>query len=326
MDPQLVTEAPTFVATPLIWASFIAIIVALLALDLGVLRKEDKKLTTAQAFTWCVFWVGLAAVFNLVILYYFGSQKALEFLTGYIVEQALSVDNIFVFLVLFSFFAVKEDYQHRVLFYGILGAIVMRGLFVILGSELLSRFHWTIYIFGAILIISGIKLLKSGDEEMNPEKNPIIRFFRKVVPLTPDYHEQKFMVRIDGKLFATPLLLVLVAIECTDLVFAVDSVPAIFAITKDPFIVFSSNIFAILGLRSYFFLLSGVIGTIAYLKMGLSVVLMYVGCKMLLHHIYPIPTVLSLGIIVGILAVSIGASFLFPPKKEETPETSDTRA
>ncbi len=302
------------VASPLMWGGFLVFILCALTFDLGVLQRRAKDPTFKQALLWCMFWMGLALLINLAIYLFIDKHRALEFLTGYVIEQSLSVDNIFVFIVIFSYFGVDKALQRRVLFYGILGAIVMRGIFVILGAELLSRFHWMMYVFGFILILSGIKLLRGGMEEMDPSKNFFVRLFKKFFPVTHVYHGERFFIREQGKLIATPLCLVLICLEVTDLVFAVDSVPAIFAITSDPFIVFTSNICAILGLRSIYFLLSGALTSLAYLKYGLSVVLCFIGVKMLIAEVYHISTGVSLGVIAGLILSSILASLFFPPR------------
>ena len=296
------------------WGGFVVVVLFFLALDLGVFQKESHTPTFREALLKCGFWVCVAGAFNLVVYYEFGTEKALEFLAGYIIEQALSIDNVFVFIILFSYFKVPEQYQHRVLFYGILGAIVMRALFVVLGAELLANFHWMTYVFGLILIVSGIKLAFGKSGEMDPSHNPFLRIFRAAVRVTPEYHGERFFIRSDKQWMATPLCLVLVAIEITDVVFALDSVPAVFAISKDPFIVFSSNICAILGLRAYFFLLSGAIQKIVYLKTGLALILSFVGIKMLASSFIEIPTPLSLGVILSILAGTFILSSLYPPK------------
>jgi tellurite resistance protein TerC len=247
----------------------------------------------------------VALLFNLVILFWMGKREALEFLTGYLVEKALSADNIFVFAVLFNYFAVPPAYRHRVLFWGVLGAIVMRFAFIMAGAALLKKFHWVVYIFGIIVILSGIKLLRRRDGQVDPEKNPVIQLARRFLPLTPHYVGQQFVVRDDGRFVFTPLALVLLAVETTDVVFAVDSVPAIFAITRDPFIVFTSNICAILGLRALYFVLEGVMKLFRYLDEGLAIILVFIGIKMLLSEVYPIPVGLSLGFVLLVLTITI---------------------
>lgn len=301
------------IGSPLLWAGFIVFVLAMLAIDLGVFHKKAHEVSLKEAGIWSSVWIALAVVFNVGIYFWFGPDRALEFTTGYLIEKALAVDNIFVFVVIFTTFAIPAIYQHRVLFWGVLGALVMRAVFIVLGGAFLQRFHWAIYVFGAILAITGIKLLLQRNQELHPERNPIVRAFQKLFPLTPEFHGDKFSVLKSGRRYATPLLLALVAVEVTDLIFAVDSIPAIFAITKDPFIVFTSNIFAILGLRSLYFLLAGIITRFAYLKVGLSVVLIFVGAKMLLMDVYKLPIAASLGIIAGILGSSIVVSLLKSP-------------
>lgn len=300
------------VGTPVLWAGFTVFILAMLALDLGVFHRKEHRLGIREALMWSVVWIGLALVFNVGVYFWFGPERALEFLTGYLIEKALSVDNLFVFLVLFSYFAVPAQLQHRVLFWGILGALIMRAVFIMAGAALIQSFHWVIYIFGAFLVYTGFKLLASRESEIHPERNPAIRIFRRLVPCVPEYRGARFVVKEAGRRYATPLLLVLVAIEATDIVFAVDSIPAIFAITTDPFIVFTSNIFAILGLRALYFLLAGMIGRFRYLKVGLGLVLAYVGVKMLLSGWIHVPIGLSLGVIAGLLGISVAVSLLFP--------------
>jgi tellurite resistance protein TerC len=298
------------VGSPLLWAGFSAFVLVMLALDLGVFHRKAHALGMREALGWSVVWIALALAFNAGIWLFFGARPALEFFTGYLIEKALSVDNLFVFLVLFSFFAVPPAYQHRVLFFGILGALVMRAVFILVGAAMLQAVHWTIYLFGAILLVTAVKLLLHRGEEIHPERNPVVRLFRRVVPTTTEYHGASFLVREAGRWVATPLLLVLVAVEATDLVFAVDSIPAIFAVTRDPFIVYTSNIFAILGLRALFFLLAGAIGKLHYLKAGLALVLGFVGVKMMITDFYQIPIVLSLSVIVLILIGAAAASLL----------------
>jgi tellurite resistance protein TerC len=301
------------VGSPVLWAGFILFVLAMLAIDLGVFHKNAHEVSLKEAGTWSAVWVALAAVFNVGVYHWFGSQRGLEFATGYLIEKALAVDNIFVFVVIFSTFGVPAIYQHRVLFWGVLGALVMRAGFIVAGGAFLQRFHWAIYVFGALLAVTGVKLLVQRNHAIHPERNPLVVWFRKVLPMVPEFHGGKFLVLKNGRRYATPLLLALVAVEVTDLIFAVDSIPAIFAVTSDPFIVFTSNIFAILGLRSLYFLLAGVITKFAYLKVGLSFVLIFVGAKMLLVDVYKIPIAVSLGAIAGILAVSIMVSLLKPP-------------
>lgn len=298
------------VGSPFLWLAFIGFILAMLALDLGVFHRKAHIVSVKEAATWSVVWVTLASVFAGLVYMAFGPERALEFTTGYIIEKALAVDNIFVFVVIFSAFAVPPLYQHRVLFWGVLGALVMRAAFIFAGGAFLQRFHWAMYVFGAVLVLTGVKLLRQGNQEFRPEDNFVIRSFRKLFRVSEGFEGDKFTFVRDGRRFLTPLFLALVAVEVTDLIFAVDSIPAIFAVTQDPFIVFTSNIFAILGLRSMYFLLAGVIERFVYLKVGLSVVLLFVGAKMLFMDVYKVPTFASLAIILLILATSIVASFL----------------
>jgi tellurite resistance protein TerC len=301
------------------WIGFNLFVLALLAIDLGVFHRKAHAVSTKEAAIWSGVWISLALLFNSAIYFFWeqiipgdslsNGEAALEFLTGYLIEKALSVDNIFVFVLIFSFFRVPDTYQHRVLFWGILGALVMRGALILAGAALIERFHWIIYLFGAFLIFTGVRMAFQKDESLNPEDNPLVRLFRRVMPVTKDYQGAKFFLRHTGKLMATPLLIVLLVVESTDLIFALDSIPAIFAVTNDPFIVYTSNVFAILGLRSLYFLLAGVIGKFRYLKLGLSLVLAFVGLKMLLSDTaFQLPIAASLGVIAVILTVAIGAS------------------
>ncbi len=309
------------IGSPLLWAGFIAFVLAMLAVDLGVFHQKAHEVSLKEAGIWSAVWVALALAFNAGLYFWFGSDRALEFTAGYLIEKALAVDNIFVFVVIFTAFAVPAIYQHRVLFWGVLGALAMRAVFIVAGGAFLQRFHWAIYVFGALLALTGVKLLLQRDQEVHPERNPIVRWFQKVFPTTTEFHGDKFLVLKNGRRYATPLLLALVAVEVTDLIFAVDSIPAIFAVTQDPFIVFTSNIFAILGLRSLYFLLAGVITKFAYLKVGLSFVLIFVGAKMLFMDLYKVPIAASLGIIAGIRGRSIVVSLIRPPKSPTRPAT-----
>jgi len=288
----------------------------MLALDLGVFHKKTHKVPVKEALIWSAVWISLALIFNLFVLFEFGKTKALEFLTGYVIEYSLSVDNIFVFILIFSYFAVKSEYQHKILFWGILGALVMRGIFIFAGVALINRFHWIVIIFGGFLVYSGIAMLFQKDTAVDPEKNPIVKFFRKFLPVTDTIHGNKLFVRQNNKLYATPLFLVLLVIESSDLIFAVDSIPAILAISQDSFIVYTSNIFAIMGLRSLYFAVSGIMGLFRYLKVGLAFVLSFVGLKMLAAYFeFEIPIVLSLLVIISILVISILASVVLKEKK-----------
>ena len=298
------------IGTVWLWGGFTAFVLAMLALDLGVFHRKAHEVRFREALTWSIVWVALALAFNAAIWTWYGPTKGLEFLTGYVIEKALSVDNVFVFLVVFSYFAVPVAYQHRVLFWGILGALVMRALFIAAGAVLIAKFHWIIYVFGGVLLLTGFKLFLQRNEQMHPERNPVLRLFRRFVPTAPEYNGQRFTVVKNGRRYATPLLAVLVLVEATDLVFAVDSIPAVFAVTTDPFIVYTSNIFAILGLRAMFFLLAGVMDRFRYLKPGLAAVLVFVGAKMMMTGVYKIPILASLGVVAGILTVAVVASLV----------------
>jgi tellurite resistance protein TerC len=308
-----------------LWVGFNAFVLVMLALDLGVFHRTAHVVSLRESVTWTVVWIALALAFNAGVWYYAGPQKALEFFTGYLIEKSLSVDNVFVFALLFSYFAVKPIYQHKVLFWGILGALVMRAAMIGLGAALITRFTWIIYIFGAFLIVTGIKMVLKREEEIHPERNPVVRWFKRIVPVTDDYREDHFFVVEQGRRAATPLFVVLLLVEFSDLIFAVDSIPAIFAVTTDPFIVYTSNVFAILGLRSLYFALAGVMDTFHYLKVGLGVVLTFVGVKMMLAHTaYKIDTLVSLGVIVLILAAAVVASLMFPKRRGPFEDTGRT--
>lgn len=291
------------------WILFNVFVVAMLALDLGVIHRSAKALGVRQALVWSAIWIGLAASFAGLLYGTQGRTAALEFSTGYVIELSLSVDNLFIFLLIFRYFRLPEEQQYRVLFWGIIGAIVMRAAFIFAGVGLIRRFHWIIYGFGLLLLYSGVRLLFQHGGEVNPEKNPLLRVLRKFMPVTPDYVDSKFFVRAE-RLYATPLLLVLIVVETTDVIFAVDSIPAVLSITLNTFIVYTSNIFAILGLRSLFFALSALMDIFEYLHYGIACVLAFVGAKMMLSHIYPIRTEISLAVIAGILLVTIVASAL----------------
>lgn len=296
---------------------FAVMVVAALVVDLGVLNRKAHRPSTREAWLWTLVWIGLALVFNVVVYYWEGPERALEFLAGYLIEKALSVDNIFVFLMIFSYFQVAPEYQHRVLFWGILGAIVIRGIFVAAGAALFEAFHWIPYVFGAFLVYTGAKMALQRDEKVDPQANPVFRLARRFLPLTEGYEGERFLVRRGGRLLATPLLLVLILVETTDVVFAVDSIPAVFAVSHHPLIVYTSNIFAILGLRALFFLLAGIMDLFRFLKYGLSIILAFVGVKMLISGFYHIPIVVSLGVIFGVLLVSVLASLLIPAPAQE---------
>ncbi|MEP6990209.1 MAG: TerC family protein [bacterium] len=294
------------------WVGFIAFVLAMLSLDLGVFNRTPHVVRAREALAWTSVWFALALVFAGGLAFFAGHQAALTFLTGYVIEESLSVDNIFVIVLIFQYFAVPAQYQHRVLFWGILGALIMRGLFIGVGAALLARFEWIIYVFGALLVITGIRMAVKQDEEFDGEQNPFVKVVRRFLPVTADYRGKHFFAIENGRRHATPLLLVLVLVEATDLIFAIDSIPAIFGITRDPFLVFTSNIFAVLGLRSLFFLLASVVTKFHLLKYGLAVILTFVGAKMLAEHWIHIPTLLSLGVVVGVLALSIAASLAWP--------------
>ena len=303
------------------WIGFNAFVIVMLALDLGVFHRKAHVVSFKESIAGTVVWVTLALLFNLGVGHYMGDEKGIEFFTGYVIEKSLSVDNVFVFALLFSYFAVPAVYQHKVLFWGILGALVMRAIMIFVGAALIEKFAWIIYVFGAFLILTGIKMIVKRGEEIYPERNPLVRWFKKFMPVTSDYRGDKLFVRENGIRMATPLFVVLLLVEFSDLIFAVDSIPAIFAVTKDPFIVYTSNVFAILGLRSLYFALAGVMDKFHYLKIGLGVVLSFVGVKMLLGHTpWKIDTHVSLGVIVGVLAVSIIVSLLRPKKVVAKPD------
>lgn len=285
----------------------------MLALDLGVFHRRAHTVRFKEALAWSAAWISLAAIFSVIVFYWHGRGQSLEFITGYVIELSLSIDNLFVFLVIFRYFKVPSHDQHKVLFWGIVGALVMRGIFIIAGVSLINRFHWIIYVFGLLLLYSGFKLLRQGETEIHPEQNPILRIFRKYVPVTKDYVGDKFFVRKPG-LFATPLFVVLLVVETTDVLFAVDSIPAVLAITRDAFIVYTSNVFAILGLRSMYFALAGLMEMFRYLHYGLATILMFVGIKMLASGYFKLPTWIALSVVLGVLAISVVASLLNPKK------------
>ena len=296
------------------WAGFILFVLAMLAIDLGVFHRKSHEVTIREALAWSGVWIILALLFNLGVYYWLGPEPALAFLTGYLIEKSLSVDNIFVFLLIFTYFRVPPRYQHQVLFLGILGALVMRAILIILGISLIQRFHWVIYLFGAFLILTGVKMALEKDKEIHPERNPALRLFRRLAPVTDDYRDGQFFVKQGGRYFATPLFITLLAVETTDLIFAVDSIPAILAITLDPFIIYTSNVFAILGLRALYFALAGLMKLFHHLHYGLSAILVFVGAKMLLADFYKIPVGVALGAVAGILIISVIASMAFPRK------------
>jgi tellurite resistance protein TerC len=301
----------------LLWIAFNLFVLAMLALDLGVFHRKSHEVSIREALTWTCVWITLAMLFNLFVYYYFDRSKALEFFTGYIIEKSLSVDNIFVIILIFSYFKVPSAYQHKVLFWGILGALVMRVIFILTGVELIHRFHWLIYIFGGFLVYTGIRMLTSGDLKIDPEKNPLVKLARKIMPITPSFEGDRFFVKQDDKTWATPLFLVVILIETTDLIFAVDSIPAILAISDDSFIVYTSNVFAILGLRSLYFALAGIEKYFVYLKYGLSAILVFVGVKMCIADLFKIPIDVSLIIIGFTLMIAMIYSRLFSSKKSQ---------
>ena len=299
------------------WIAFTIFVVAMLAVDLGLLNKGGHAPTVKQALGWVSVWVTLAVLFGIGLWQVRGADTALEYFAGYLIEYSLSMDNIFVFVLIFSAFAVPAAYQHRVLFWGILGALVMRAIMILAGAALIERFHWIIYVFGAFLVFTGIRMARGGIEEIHPEDSRIIKLVQRFIPVTSSYEGQNFFVRHAGTLMATPLFVVLLVVETTDLVFAVDSIPAIFGVTQDPFIVYTSNVFAILGLRSLYFAVSGVMQLFRFLNIGLAVILVFVGGKMLASHYITVPIQLSLGIIGAVLAASIVASVPIPEARKE---------
>ena len=300
------------------WVGFLIFVATMLALDLGVFNRKSHVVSVREALVWCGVWFALAMGFNLLVSAKMGPQPGLEFFTGYIVELCLSVDNVFVFIVIFQYFRVEPRYQHRVLFWGILGAVLMRAVFIFAGISLINTFHWIIFVFGAFLVYTGIKLaIPKKADGFAPEKNPLIKLARRLLPVTPHFEGGNFFVRIHGRLHATPLFIVLLVVETTDVMFALDSIPAVIAITRNEFIVFTSNIFAILGLRSLYFAVSGIMRLFRYLNVGLAIILVFIGVKMLASHYIDIPIKLSLGIIGSVLAISVIASVLLPEKKPQ---------
>jgi tellurite resistance protein TerC len=293
-----------------IWIGFNLFVVLMLALDLGVFHRNAHEVKMKEALTWSAIWIALAMIFNVVIYYWKGQEVALEFLAGYVIEKSLSVDNIFVFVLIFTYFNVPAKYQHRVLFWGILGALIMRAIFIAAGITLIEKFHWIIYVFGIFLVITGIKMAVNKGTKIDPEKNVAVKFFKKFFPVSNEYHGSKFWIKQTGKWVATPLFIVLLLVEFTDLIFAVDSIPAILAVTNDPFIVYTSNVFAILGLRSLYFALAGLMHWFTYLHYGLAAILIFVGIKMLLVDVYKIPIAISLLTILSILTISIVLSLI----------------
>jgi tellurite resistance protein TerC len=301
------------------WVGFNLLVLILLVVDLGVFHREAHEVKPKEATIWSVIWISLALLFNVFIYFEFGQQQALDFLTGYLIEKSLSVDNLFVFVLIFSYFNVPARYQHRILFWGIVGALLMRAGLIAVGAFLLAQFSWVIYVFGAFLIYTGIRMALEKESSVEIEANPLIKLVRRWFPVTNKYHDQKFFIREAGRRVVTPMFVVLVLIESTDLVFALDSIPAIFAVTKDTFIVYTSNIFAILGLRSLYFLLANVINKFYLLKYGLAIVLTFIGVKMVIEHWVHIPTFVSLGVVAFVLVASVVASLIWPEKAKEHP-------
>jgi len=317
-----------------IWIAFNVFVIVMLVVDLRVFHREAHEISIKEALIWSAIWIALALSFNVLIYFWHGSEAALHFLTGYLIEKSLSMDNLFVFIMIFAYFAVAPRYQHNVLFWGILGALIMRAIFIAAGITLIVKFQWLILVFGAFLIYTGFKLGFQRDEQIDPEKNPVLKLVRRFVPITEHYEGQKFFVRHAGKIMATPLFIVLIVIETTDVIFALDSIPAILAITTDPFLVYTSNVFAILGLRALYFALSGIMRMFHYLHYGLSLILIFVGVKMILskadmipllniHEIH-IPAEIALAVVGGILAVSILTSIIWPPKDEHEKQNKTT--
>jgi tellurite resistance protein TerC len=320
-EGEAVMDAPIW-----LWIGFNIFVLAMLALDLGVFHRKAHAVSGREALIWSIVWISLSLAFNVVIYFYWdrmvptstytNGEAALAFFTGYLIEKSLSVDNIFVFILIFSFFGVPAAYQHRVLFWGILGALIMRGTLIVIGAALLEQFHWIIYVFGAFLIFTGIRMAWNHEENVEPDKNPVLKLFRRFMPVTEHFEKDQFFVRRAGRLMATPLFLILLVVESTDLIFAVDSIPAIFAVTQDPFIVYTSNVFAILGLRALYFLLANVMDKFQYLKFGLSAVLVFIGVKMVIVDFYKIPIAVSLAVVASILTISVLAS-LWKARTEE---------
>ena len=307
----------------LLWGSFGTFVLTMLALDLGVFHRQARVVNVKEALRWSAIWIALALLFNLGVYLWYGTDAALAFLTGYVLEESLSVDNLFVFLMILSYFNVPPAYQHKVLFWGILGALLMRGLMVAVGTVLIQEFHWVLYIFGGFLIVTGVKMVLRQHDDVHPEQNPVVRLFTRFMPVTAAYHAEKFFVQLNGRYFATPLFVVLLMVEVTDVVFALDSIPAVLAVTTDPFIVYTSNVFAILGLRSLFFALSGLMGLFHYLRYGLAVVLVFIGIKMLLSDVSHIPVHWALAVVLGVLLLSVLASLIYPVPEASVSATDD---
>ena len=307
----------------ILWGGFGVFVLGMLALDLGVFHRHAHVVRVKEALCWSAVWISLALLFNIGVYFWQGPKVAKEFFTAYLIEESLSVDNLFVFLMIFSYFSVPPIYQHKVLFWGILGALIMRAIMIAVGVTLIKAFHWVLYIFGGFLIFTGIKMVFQQHEEVHPEHNPVVRLFTRFMPVTTEYHAEKFFVTLNGRRFATPLFLVLLMVEATDLVFALDSIPAVLGVSADPFIVYTSNVFAILGLRSLFFALSGLMGLFHYLRYGLAIVLTFVGVKMLLAKVYHLSTDVALIVVVGVLGLSVLASLIYPSSEARVPTTDD---
>ncbi|HNW82623.1 MAG TPA: TerC family protein, partial [bacterium] len=299
------------------WIGFFAFVFLALYVDMTVLNKKVHTIRLKEALKQSAFWIGLAVIFNIAVYFFMGTEKAVEFLTAYLIEESLSMDNLFVFLMIFQYFQVPDQYQHKVLYWGILSAIVMRLIFIFAGVTLVAKFHWVIYVFGAFLVFTAIKMLLKKDEEIHPENNPMLKLFKRFVPVTHEYHQSHFFTKEAGRLIATPLMVVLFMIEISDIAFAVDSIPAVLCVSNDLFIVYTSNIFAILGLRSLYFALAGLMPLFHYLKYGLAFILGFIGTKMLIVNFCKIPTGIALGVVGSILILSVIASIVFPPKKKE---------
>jgi tellurite resistance protein TerC len=307
----------------LLWGGFGTFVLIMLALDLGVFHRQARVVDVKEALRWSAMWIALALLFNLGVYLWYDTDAALAFLTGYVLEESLSVDNLFVFLMILSYFSVPSIYQHKVLFWGILGALLMRGLMIAVGTALIQMFHWVLYLFGGFLVLTGVKMALQRHGEIHPEQNPVVRLFTRFMPVTATYHAEQFFVRLDGRWLATPLFIVLLMVEVTDVVFALDSIPAVLAVTTDPFIVYTSNVFAILGLRSLFFALSGLMGLFHYLRYGLAVVLVFIGTKMLLAEVWHIPVHIALAVVAGVLLLSVLASLIYPVPAESLPTGPD---
>ncbi|MCI0348067.1 MAG: TerC family protein [Acidobacteriales bacterium] len=297
------------------WILFNLFVLIMLALDLGVFHRKTHAIGFKEAMGWSVFWVSLAACFSILVYYWFGRHKALEFVTGYLIEESLSVDNLFVFLLIFRYFRVDLKYQHKVLFWGIIGALIARGVFIAAGVALITRFHWIIYVFGAFLIYTGFKMFTSLEKDIHPERGIVVRLAQKYLRFTSEYDNGKFFTMQNGKRLATPLFMVLLAVETTDILFAVDSIPAILAITADPFIVYTSNVFAILGLRSLYFALAGMMEIFRFLPYGLATILIFIGAKMAASDYVKVPIIVALAVVAGVLATSVAASLIFPKRR-----------